>query len=59
MFAHGELVSLYKTNFMMMHNFGYSLKELEDMIPFEREIYTILLVKHLEKEKENLSKQQR
>ena len=40
----------------MIHNFQYSLQELEDMIPFEREIYTNLLVQHLEKEKEQLKR---
>jgi len=36
----------------MMHNFGYSLTELENMLPFEREIYTLLLLDHIEKEKQ-------
>jgi len=46
------LIGLYRTNFLMMHTFGYSLEELENMIPFEREIYTLLLLDHLDKEKE-------
>jgi len=32
----------------------YSLEELENMIPFEREIYVSLLVQHLEEEKQKL-----
>lgn len=32
----------------------YSLSEIEDMIPFEREIYVTLLIEHLEEEKNKL-----
>lgn len=37
----------------------YSLTELEDMIPFEREIYVAMLVKYLEEEKQRLQAQNR
>ena len=32
----------------------YSLQEIENMIPFEREIYVALLVQYLEEEKQRL-----
>ena len=32
----------------------YSLTELEDMIPFEREVYVAMLIKYLEEEKQRL-----
>lgn len=32
----------------------YSLEELENMIPFEREIYVAMLVQYLEEEKQRL-----
>lgn len=32
----------------------YSLTELEDMIPFEREIYVAMLVQYLEEEKQRI-----
>ncbi len=35
-----------------MHEHKYSLTELENMIPWERELYISLLVAHLEKEKQ-------
>ena len=41
----------------MMQHHNYSLKELEDMMPWEREIYLGLLLKHIEKEKEIREKQ--
>ena len=36
----------------------YSLSELEDMMPWEREIYIMLLVNHLEEESQRLQQQQ-
>ena len=41
----------------MMQQHHYSLVELEDMVPWEREIYLGLLMKFLEEERER-NKQQ-
>ena len=35
-----------------MQHHKYSLTELDNMIPFEREIYLTLLTQHLEEEEE-------
>ena len=35
----------------------YSLNELENMIPFEREVYVAMLVQYLEEEKQRQEKQ--
>ena len=43
----------------MMQHHNYSLTELEDMIPWEREIYIGLLLDYLEKEKERMEKENR
>jgi len=43
----------------MMQHHGYSLTELDNMLPYEREIYLALLEDHLAKEKEEMEKQQR
>jgi len=43
-------------NFEMMQRFDYSLRELEMMIPWEREVYTMLLVSYLEKQAEKARK---
>jgi hypothetical protein len=37
-----------------MQHHNYSLTELEEMIPFEREIYISLLLNYLEEEKQRL-----
>jgi hypothetical protein len=40
-----------------MQHHKYSLSELEQMIPWERNIYVSLLIRHLEEEKERLELQ--
>lgn len=39
---------------MQEHN--YSLTELENMIPWEREVYVSMLVQHLKKKQEQMKK---
>ena len=39
-------------NFGLMQHHKYSLTELENMIPWERDIYVGLLINHLEEEEE-------
>ena len=46
--SHETLESFFKTNFLMMQHFKYSLAELEGMMPWEREVYLMLLNNHLE-----------
>jgi hypothetical protein len=36
----------------------YSLEELDNMMPFEREIYISMLVQHLEEETQKLKQKQ-
>jgi len=54
--AHEDLESYYKLNFALMQHHKYSLTELENMMPWEREIYVSLLQQHVEEE--NLKAQQ-
>jgi hypothetical protein len=41
-------------NFALMQHHKYSLSELENMLPWEREVYLTLLIKHIEKENEKI-----
>jgi hypothetical protein len=43
----------------MMQHHNYSLTELEDMIPWEREIYIGLLMNFLNEEEERIAKEKR
>ena len=42
-----------------MQHHNYSLSDLNDMIPWEREIYVDMLVEHLKEEKKRQEEQSR
>ena len=42
-----------------MQHHKYSLTELENMLPWEREIYLTMLIRYLEEENEKIKMQQR
>ena len=42
----------------MMQHHKYSLTELENMLPWEREIYLGLLEEHIKKENERIEREQ-
>ena len=44
-------------NFALIQYHKYSLKEIEEMIPFEREIYVAMLIQYLEEEKQRIERQ--
>ena len=46
-----------RTNFALMQHHNYSLSELENMIPWEREIYLHLLLQFIEEEKQRIEKE--
>jgi len=54
--AHTSLESYYQTNFALIQHHKYSLTELENMLPWEREVYITLLQQYIEEE--NLKAQQ-
>jgi len=45
------LEGYFKTNFALMQYHKYSLSDIENMMPWEREVYTSLLVQHIQEEK--------
>ena len=55
--AHTNLEAYYKVNFALIQHHKYSLTEIENMIPWEREIYLSMLQQYIEEE--NLKAQQR
>ncbi len=56
--AHENLESYYKVNFALMQHHKYSLTELENMIPWEREVYLTLLQQFIEEENLKAKQQQ-
>ncbi len=57
MLCNESLTNMYNTNFSLMQHHKYSLSELENMIPWEREIYLSLLVNYIQEENERLKQQ--
>jgi hypothetical protein len=56
-FRYDTLGNYFQTNFALMQYHKYSLTELENMLPWERNIYLALLIKHLEEEKQRIELQ--
>jgi hypothetical protein len=48
--SHEDISSYYKVNFALMQHHKYSLTELENMMPWEREVYLSLLQQYIEEE---------
>ena len=46
-----DLESYYRLNFSLIQYHKYSLTEIENLIPWERDIYVEMLKAHLEEEK--------
>ena len=42
-----------------MHHHKYSLTELDNMLPWERQLYVDMLIRHIEEENEKQKEQQR
>jgi hypothetical protein len=48
------MTNYYQVNFQMMQHHKYSLTELDNMIPWEREIYTGLLTQWVDEENKRI-----
>ena len=55
--ADTSLESYYKINFALVQHHKYSLTEIENMIPWEKDVYVTLLEQYIEEE--NLKNKQR
>ena len=49
--SYNNLANYYKLMFQLVQHHKYSVTELENMIPFERDIYVAMLMNYLEEEK--------
>jgi hypothetical protein len=54
MLDHNKLKNLYETNFAMVQHHKYSLTEIENMMPWEREVYVGMLVNHVQEQNEKV-----
>ena len=53
-----DLMNYYKINFALLQYHKYSLTEIENLIPWERDVYISLLEAHIEEEKLKQQQQQ-
>lgn len=49
--GHTDLFAYYNMNFLLMHRYNFRLSEIEDMIPFERDVYISLLENYIEEKR--------
>lgn len=57
--SNDTLVNFFELNFALMQHHKYSFEDIENMFPFEREVYVALLMKFLEEEKIRLQERHR
>ena len=50
--SHNNLGNYYSLNFSLMHHHKYSLTEIENMIPWEREVYIKFLLDYIKQREE-------
>ena len=50
--AHMNLESYFRLNFALMQYHKYSLTEIENMMPWERDVHVSLLQNHIKEEEE-------
>ncbi|MBL40108.1 MAG: hypothetical protein CL761_02115 [Chloroflexi bacterium] len=51
MLYHTTIDSVLETNFSLMQHHKWSVSDIENMIPWEKEVYVNYLIKFLEKQK--------
>ena len=59
MLCNESLQSYYQNNFGLMKHHNWSLTDLEEMLPWERDIYLLLTEQWVEKENERIEQQNR
>lgn len=56
MVGYSDLPQYYQLNFSLMQHHNYAMSDIENWIPFERDIYVNMLLKYLKEEKERLAR---
>jgi hypothetical protein len=50
--SHNTLANYYQTNFSLMQHHKYSLSDIDNMIPWEREVYIKFLLDYIKQREE-------
>ena len=56
MMSHEDLETYYRINFALIQYHKYSLSDVEEMLPWEREVYLALLENHIAEEEEKAAR---
>jgi len=56
--GYDNLNNYFKTNFALMHHYGYNLRDLEGLIPWERQVYIDLIQAEVQRKNEENREQQ-
>ena len=56
--SHNTLSNYFQLNFSLIKQSGFSLTEIENMVPWEREIYVTLLKQQMDQERQAQREQQ-
>ena len=56
--SHNNLQNYYSTMFSLVQHHKYSLSEVENLIPFERDVYVEMLMRYLKEIEEAKQRQQ-
>jgi hypothetical protein len=54
--SHEDLESFYRINFALMQYHKYSLSDIENMMPWERDVYLSLLENYIKDEEEKAAR---
>ena len=55
--CHNTLQNYYLLNFSLIQHHKYSLTEIENLLPWEREIYVQLLNEHIKEENDRMRRE--
>lgn len=58
MLSDESLVNMYHLNFLLKYHHGYSLTELDNMMPWERQAYVDMLSRQVKAENDRKKQQQ-
>jgi hypothetical protein len=57
MMLHDSLANMIQCNFVMIKEHNFSLSEIENMIPWERQIYLGLLMNYVKEQNERIKQE--
>jgi len=55
---HTSLMTYYQTNFALIHHHKWQIEYIENLMPWEKDIYITMLVQFLKEEEERLKEQE-